>query len=255
MKKFVLKVVLISSVAALPFISFAQDEKVKDKEKKEWKDKEWKDKKQIEGSGNIVTKDVAVQSFSELKASGVFSVYLEQGNSETVRIEADDNFQPLFEVKNEGNKLIVKMQDDVSIKTKKGSKGMKVYITFKNLKSMELSTVGNVNAEKKLSFNDLDIKSSSVGSINLNLSAKTLNLDNQSVGTVMLTGAADDAKITNNGVGSLKAYDFVVQRMDISNSGVGSAEVNAEKELKVRDSFLGKVSNKGGAKRTNKVVI
>ncbi|HMK26953.1 MAG TPA: head GIN domain-containing protein [Chitinophagaceae bacterium] len=224
---------------AIPFNSFSQQE----------------ENKKIEGSGNIVTKDVAVQSFSELKVSGVFSLYLEQGNTESVKIEADDNFQPLFEVKNEGSKLVIKMQDHINLKTKKGSKGMKVYITFKSLKSMELSTVGNISAEKKLSFNDLEIKNNSVGSINLNLSAKSIHIRNESVGTVMLTGSADEAIIKNNGVGSLKAYDFVVQKMEINNEGIGSAEVNAEKELKVKDSFLGKVMNKGNAKRINKVVI
>ena len=235
------KILFIASALflAIPFSSFSQ----KDENKK------------IEGSDNIVTKDVAVQSFSELKVSGVFSLYLEQGNTESVKIEADDNFQPLFEVKNEGSKLVIKMQDHINLKTKKGSKGMKVYITFKSLKSMELSTVGNISAEKKLSFNDLEIKNNSVGSINLNLTAKSIHIRNESVGTVMLTGSADEAIIKNNGVGSLKAYDFVVQKMEINNEGIGSAEVNAEKELKVKDSFLGKVSNKGAAKRINKVVI
>jgi len=231
---------IVSAVfLAVPFHSFSQKH----------------EKKQVEGSGNMVTKDVAVQPFSELKASGVFNVYLEQGNTESVKIEADDNFQPLFEVKNEGSKLVIKMQDDVNIKTKKGTKGMKVYITFKNLKSMELSTVGNISAEKKLNFIDLEIKNNSVGSINLNLTAKSIKIRNESVGTVMLTGSADEAVIKNNGVGSLKAYDFVVQKMEINNEGIGSAEVNAEKELKVKDSFLGKVTNKGNAKRINKVVI
>jgi hypothetical protein len=224
---------------AIPFNSFSQKE----------------ERKQVEGSGNIVTKDVAVQPFSELKVSGVFSLYLEQGNTESVKIEADDNFQPLFEVKNEGSRLVIKMQDHVSIKTKKGSKGMKVYITFKTLKNMDLGTVGNISADKMLTFEDLTIKNNSVGSIHLNLSARSVNIKNESVGTIMLTGKADEAIIKNNGVGSLKAYDFIVQKMEINNEGIGSAEVNAEKELKVKDSFLGKVSNKGAAKRINKVVI
>jgi hypothetical protein len=45
--------------------------------------------------------------------------------------------------------------------------------------------------------------------------------------------------------------------MEIENTGVGSAEVNAEKELKVKDSFLGKVKNKGAAvaKKQNKQTI
>jgi len=215
------------------------------------------EKQQIEGSGNVITKDIAVQSFSELKVSGLFSVYLVQGNTEAVKIEADDNFHPLFEVKNEGSKLIIKMQEDVNIKTKKGSKGMKVYVTFRNMKNMELNTVGNVSAEDKLNFDDLSVKNGSVGSLQLNLSARSVNIQNESVGSILLSGKADEVTITNNGVGGLKAYDLVVQRMDINNSGIGSAEVNVEKELKVKDSFLGKVTNKGAAmvKNMNKRVI
>jgi hypothetical protein len=43
--------------------------------------------------------------------------------------------------------------------------------------------------------------------------------------------------------------------MDIDNDGVGSAEVNAAKEIKVRESFLGKVRNVGPATIKKKVVI
>ena len=122
---------------------------------------------------------------------------------------------------------------------------------------MDLKTVGNVSADQSLSFDDLHIDNKSVGTIDLKLTAQSLNIENKSVGDVKLSGKADNVTIRNKGVGSIKAADFVVQKMDIDNTGVGSAEVNAEKELKVKDSFLGKVSNKGNAtaKRINKVVI
>jgi hypothetical protein len=40
--------------------------------------------------------------------------------------------------------------------------------------------------------------------------------------------------------------------MEIENTGVGSANVNVEKSLKIKDSFLGKVRNKGNAKMHTK---
>ncbi len=211
-------------------------------------------KPRIEGSGNMITKDVAVQSFDQLSVSGVFSVLLTQGNKEELKIEADDNLQDLFEVKNDGSKLSIAMKKDVNFNSKKK---IKVYITFRKLKSMELKTVGNLSSEQNLSFDDLKIQNKSVGSIDLKLTAQTLDIENKSVGNVKLNGKADNVTIRNNGVGSIQAADFLVQKMDIENSGIGSAEVNAEKELKVKDSFLGKVTNKGAAatRRMNKVVI
>ncbi len=213
-----------------------------------------KDRVTIEPSGKIITKEVNVTSFDQLDVSGVFSLMLVQGSKEEVKIEADDNLQSLFEVKNEGSKLVVGMKKDVNIK---GKIKMKVYITFKNLKSMDLKTVGNITSEANMSFGDLDINNKSVGNVDLKLTTQNLTIQNKSVGDVKLNGKADNVTIKNKGVGSIQAASFVVQKMDIDNSGVGSAEVNAEKELKVKDSFLGKVSNKGSAtiRRINKVVI
>ena len=214
------------------------------------KDKEIK----IEGSGNVVTKDVPVQPFDQLEASGIFNVVLTQGNKESLKIEAEDNLQPLFEVKNEGGKLMVDMKKDSHFNSKKK---MTVYITFKNLKSMDLKMVGNVTSTGNLNFGDLSLANKSVGSVDLALNAQKLDINNKSVGNLKLSGKAENAVIRSNSVGAIKASDLLVQTMDIDNDGVGSAEVNAVKELKVKDSFLGKVKNTGSAtaKRINKVVI
>jgi hypothetical protein len=212
-----------------------------------------KDKPKIEGSGNVITKDISVESFDELSISGVFNVELSQGK-EGVKIEADDNLQAYFEVKNEGSKLIVSMKKDINFNSKKK---LKVYVSFKKLKSMDLKTVGNVSSEESLSFDNLEINNKSVGAVDLKLTAQSVNVNNKSVGDVKLSGKANNVVIKSKSVGSIRAAAFVVQTMDIDNDGIGSAEVNAEKELKVKDSFLGKVSNKGSAavKRTEKVKI
>jgi hypothetical protein len=117
--------------------------------------------------------------------------------------------------------------------------------------------VGSVHTTSQLSFADIDIENSSVGHVDLDLTATTLNLKNNSVGKVKISGKAQDAKVTNNSVGNLDAGTFVVQTMNIDNSGVGNAEVNAEKELKVKDGMLSRVKNKGAApiKKNNKVLI
>jgi hypothetical protein len=117
--------------------------------------------------------------------------------------------------------------------------------------------VGNVRSEESLSFDDIKVSNQSVGNVDLKFSANKVSLDNQSVGNVTFAGKATTAVFRNEGVGSLKAGDFAVQTLDIRNTGVGNAEVNAVKELKVEDSFLGKVKNRGTApmKKKNKEVI
>jgi hypothetical protein len=226
---------LIAITAAILFGTAARSQDHEDHDK---------DKPRIEGSGNMITKEVNVSSFSELDVQGVFSVLLIQGNKEEVKIEADDNLQPLFDVKNVGSKLLISMKKDVNFNSRRG---LKVYVTFRKLKTMELKTVGNISSDNNLNFDDLKISNKSVGSIDLKMTAQNLDVDNKSVGSVKLNGKAENAIIKNKGVGSVHAASFIVQKMDIDNSGIGSAEVNAAKELVVKDSFLGKVTNKGAA--------
>ena len=233
---------LMLAITALGFSTMAQ------------KNNKYDDKDRIEGSGNVITKDISVKSFDELDASGVFNLQLSQGDKETLRIEADDNLMDLFIIENEGSTLKIKMRKNSNFNSKKQ---LKVYVTFKTLKSMNLGMVGGTSSDEKLKFADLKLKNQSVGSVSLNMTLQTLNMENQSVGSVKLEGSAENAVVKNNSVGSINAGNFVVQKMDIENNGVGSATVNAEKELKYTDSFLGKVSNRGNAivKKKNKVVI
>ena len=203
----------------------------------------------VEGNGKVVTRDVAISAFDELKASGLYVLKLSQGSTESVKIEADENLQDYFTVKKEGSKLFINT-DKLNNKNS-GKLKLKVYVTFKQLKTLELSTLGNVKSEGSLSFDDLKLSSNSVGNVDLKLTANKVSLNNQGVGNVTLSGKAQNAVFHHQGVGSLKAGDFAVQTVDIKNTGVGSAEVNAEKELKAEDSFTGKIKNRGAALMKN----
>jgi hypothetical protein len=210
----------------------------------------------IEGSGKVVTREIDVKSFDGLKASGIYQLKLSQGDKESVKIEADENLQEYFSVTNNGSTLVIDM-DKLRNKNLNGNNTLKVYVTFKNLKELDLRMVGNTASEKSLSFNDLKIHNTSVGNLDLKLSANKLSMENKSVGNVTLAGKADHAVFENQGVGSLKAGEFVVQTLNIENEGVGAAEVNAVKELKVKEGRISKVTNLGAAqaKKTGKTVI
>jgi hypothetical protein len=215
-----------------------------------------KNRETVEGNGKLITRDVAVQSFDALKASGVYELRLSQGNKDAVRIEADENLHEYFNVRNEGSRLVIDMKKmdnkNLNVKNK-----MRVYVTFRKLKEMELSTVGNVTSENQLSFDNLEMKNKSVGNVDLKLTANKFELENKSVGNIILSGRAQEAVLKSSGVGNVEAGDFVVQNMYIENTGVGNAEINAVKGLKVKDSFLGKVKNKGNAttRKMNKVRV
>ena len=226
------KILLAALVSLVGNASFAQDKN-----------------ETIEGNGKVVTRVVTVSSFDALKASGLFELKLSQGSTESMKIEADENLLEYFTVKKEGSKLVIDMD---KLKNKNsGQLRLKVYVTFRHLKTIDLNTLGDVKSEGSLSFDDLKISKNGVGNLDLKLTANKIALNNEGVGNVTLSGKAQNAVFHHEGVGSLNAGDFAVQTVDIKNTGVGSAEVNAEKKLKAEDSFTGKIKNHGAALKKN----
>ncbi len=213
-------------------------------------------KEVLKPSGNIITRDVSIKAFDAIKANGLYELILTQGDKESVKVETDDNFQSLIVVSNDGNTLVIdepRLRDHSFNFTngdgeREKKQHFKVYVTFKHIKNLDLQTIGNTRSEGSLTFDALEINDQSVGNIQLTLSAAKLTITNKGVGSITLNGHADNAVIINSGVGAFKGEDMVVQTMDIKNSGVGHASVNVVKDLRVKDSFLGKVNNVGAAK-------
>jgi len=206
-------------------------------------------------SGNIITKDVTIKPFDAIQATGLYELILTQGDNESVKIEADDNLQNLFSVSNDNNTLVIdmpKLKDkNINFDDKKDHHDLrlKVYVTFKKIKSLDVGVIGSVRSTAPLKFDAFEIDSKNVGNIELQLTVNKLTISNKGVGNITLTGTATDAVVDNKGVGKFDGEDLIVQTMDIDNSGVGSADVNVQKSLKIKESFLGKVSNKGNAKQ------
>jgi len=210
----------------------------------------------LKPSGNVITRTVTVSPFTAIKANGLYELILTQGSTEGVKVETDDNLQSLIEVSNSGSTLVIdepklhnnNLEFTFADGEREKKQHFKVYVTFKNIKSLDLQIIGNTRSEGNVNVDALTIDDHSVGSINLALNVNHLTVTNKGVGTVLLTGKAENAVITNSGVGSFKGDGLVVQTMKIENSGVGHAEVNVVKDLSVKDSFLGKVKNSGAAK-------
>lgn len=183
-------------------------------------------KKKVVGSGNVIKENRTCETFNQIKCYGTFNVYLSQGQKEEVVIEADDNIVPL--IKTEFKNGILEVKNTEGYRFERTTK-MNVYITIVDLNELHFHGVGELK-----SLTDLNLTS--------------LYLTNNGVGDIEIHGKANDAKIKNNGVGDVNVFEFVVERVELYNAGVGDVEVNATQELKLVNSGVGDVKYKAGAK-------
>lgn len=198
----------------------------------------------IKGDGNVVQENRSISSFNKIHVDGVLSVFLKQGDVESVTLESDKNLLPLIEIKVENNKLFIGTREDAQIRK---STKMNVYVTLKNLESLEMSGVGNVESQNQLKLGDLWIENSAVGNLNLDLDCKKLSADINSVGSSQFSGKVLNASIDHNGVGNVKAFDLSADILKIRSNGVGNSEVSSQNEIYIDLNGIGNVLYKGNA--------
>ncbi|MEO8665073.1 MAG: head GIN domain-containing protein [Ignavibacteria bacterium] len=199
---------------------------------------------QIIGDGNVVQENRSVSSFDKIQVDDIINVFLKQGNTESVILESDKNLIPLIEIKVDDNKLYISTKDDAEIKK---STKMNAYVTLKDLKSLEMKGVGNVESQNELKLESLWIENSAVGNLSLELDCDKLTADINSVGSAKFSGTVKNVSIDHNGIGNIKAFDLTADVLKIQSNGVGNSEVNSNNEIYIDLNGIGNVSYKGSA--------
>ena len=151
---------------------------------------------QIPGTGNQ-TPDVS--GVTNVALNGPGTLIIQQGNNESVSIEADDDLMSKISTTVSGNSLSISNLNSVS------NGAVKVYITLKDLNS--LTTNGGGNSEVT----------------DLNTNSLTVTLDN---GKMTLSGNVDNLIATINGGGNIAAKDLISQSATITINGQGKATLN-----------------------------
>lgn len=198
----------------------------------------------VSGNGNVVEENRPIESFSAIKIGGVLNVYLTQGDTESLTVEADENILDLIETENRGNTLVVRLKKGIDIKK---AEQKNVYVTLRTLDKLEIGGVVSVKSTTPLVTDQLDLDIGGVSNTDLEVECDRLDARADMVGSLVLRGKAREANIKNGGVGSLKAFDLEVDRLTIKNSGVGSAEVMAQEEISITSSGVGSVRYQGDA--------
>jgi hypothetical protein len=183
----------------------------------------------VVGSGVLRNEKRAIGAFTSINASGAFDVEVVCQKEPSLEIEGDDNLLPLVKTEVRGNTLYIEPDKQFSAR-----KAMRVKLTVQNLESVSSSGASGFHISN---IKNEQLKIDTSGASNLNLSGETRSLD------LEMSGAS---KVDS---GSLRA-----ERVRVSLSGAGKADVYASEELNADVSGAGSVTYAGDPKTVNKKV-
>ena len=190
-------------------------------------------------SGPYQSREEDVSDFDRIHIETFGEFLIEQGDTESLTIEAPRDYLRYLEVEVENGTLV--------ISTRRGFLGPPVrratyQITVTNLEEISLSGAGSIKI-LQLETRDLYINLTGAGSFEIDdLQAEYLEVNLSSAGAVVVAGEVETQEINLSGVGSYEAGDLRSREARINLSGAGSAVVWVEDYLDVKVSGIGSVA-------------
>jgi hypothetical protein len=200
----------------------------------------------IYGSGNVVTEERDIGEFTGLKVSSGIDVVIRQGKEISLELEADDNLHEVIITEVDGNTLKIYTRKNI-----RKSRSKKVFLVYKDLNTIRISSAGDVTGENTLKTGTLDIDLSSAGDLNLEVQAEKIICEISSSGDARLSGNTEVLVASLSSAGDLHAYELITKNAEVSCSSAGDARVYATEEFNLRSSSAGSIYYKGDGRVVN----
>jgi hypothetical protein len=195
--------------------------------------------------------DRHLSGFNAVDLAGSFDVYITQGSTESVKVEAPDNVidHIITEVRGGVLKIYNKNENGFRWGDLFGShKKIAIYVTAKDLNSIGLTGSGDIYFREGIHTNSLKLRVSGSGDMVGKVDVKTLESSISGSGDVKLSGRADNSSVSVGGSGDFSARGLVTVNTAVRVSGSGDASVNASSKVDASVSGSGDIRYTGGAK-------
>jgi len=176
-----------------------------------------------------------LSNYHAVKVSSGIDLYLKMGDTEEVKVVADDDIIDDLKTEVENGTLNIYMKKS-NWNWGGFSKTRKVYVTVKELDEIHASSGSDVKSENTLQGETLDVKASSGSDVSLDVVYKNFSLDTSSGSDAKVSGKTKtfDAEASSGSDINAKDLESVICKVRVSSGS--DASVNVSDELYARAS-------------------
>ncbi|HPF52633.1 MAG TPA: head GIN domain-containing protein [Draconibacterium sp.] len=195
----------------------------------------------VMGNGIPASESRTVSTFSKVKSSGDFSVYIYNGDETNVDVKADENLLQYIETYVSGGTLHIDIQGVHDVKT---VIPMEIYITTPQLSGIVQSGSGTITSDY-FESNQFELVLSGSGRIEADFDTDLAEVLLSGSGKINMVGLANNASLTISGSGDLNGSDLQVKNCQTLTSGSGNMWISVSDNLSSRISGSGNVYYSG----------
>jgi len=187
-----------------------------------------------------------VSSFNGVKAAEGIDVYLKKGTKEEVRVEATGTKLSNVITEVSGGYLKIHMAEG-----NYRDRNVKVYVTYLAINTLTASSGANAYHEGILKTDNLELRASSGGNIEVKVEANSVEAGASSAGEVVLEGKAKTVDLDASSGGEVDAYNLTSDKARTEASSGGEVKITVNQELEARASSGGSIRYRGNPERSN----
>ncbi|MGC9397323.1 MAG: head GIN domain-containing protein [Anaerolineae bacterium] len=196
------------------------------------------DMERVEGSGNVIEETRDVRDFSRVRLAGFGHLYIEHGETESLRIEAEDNLMQYITTEVKDGELDIRWQKNILATNREP---IHFYLTVKALDTITLDGAGDIEAPN-MQAETFSVNANGAGNFELlHLTADSLVVTISGAGNVTVTGEATAQTVKINGLGQHQARDLWSTTAEVEINAAGSATVRVSDALDAKINGAGSV--------------
>ncbi len=202
-----------------------------------------------------------VSGFSSIRIQGPFDVYITQGTSESLKLDAPAEILNRMVTEVNGSVLnIHNKHDNWSAGPKSWysdkswwhtHKRITIYVTAKLLNKVSVSGSGHIFFSNSIAANDFKLMVRGSGQIDGAIVVKTLKGRISGSSHIKLSGKAENSTVRISGSGYFSARELFTLNSAVHVSGSGHADINANEKVDAVVRGSANVSYTGDAKMIN----
>ncbi len=211
----------------------------------------------------VTKKTLELPEFKSIYVNSGYTVYLKQTNKQEVMVEALADIYAATEIKVEDGILMINVErkpdapnkslwakiDDIKL-----NPTMKVYVSMKDIRSLQVNGKGRIISENSIASDDLELGITGGGSMDIDVKGRQLMTELSGSGSLSLKGYATTNNISLSGSGSLNAFGCELESAEVKVGGSGIAEITVNEMLDAYVMGTGSIKHKGNTKKVTKKV-
>ncbi|WP_462255466.1 head GIN domain-containing protein [Ferruginibacter sp.] len=201
--------------------------------------------KEIVNDANAEIREID-KSFNSIKISSGIDLFLSQSDNEAVAVSASEN-KYKEEIKTVVENNTLKIYYFGSRNWNKDKKNLRVYVSFKNLESIDASSACDIQVAGVIKVPSLLINMSGASGFKGAVDVTDLKIDLSGASDVTIKGIATSVRIESSGASDVSGYDLVADFCTAKVSGASDVNITVNKELNASASGASDISYKGDA--------